>query len=323
MSPKVTCRTDLLLLVWACAACGDVPPVDLPPPTGLSRLLIEEDQQGPDPLADVRGIQVLSPDSMIVLDAAPPFIRLISSAGGLVTALGRRGGGPGELERPALIQIHAENLFIVDFGMGMMAVWNTRTLQEDARVPVPQNTLALATGCGNRLLAVYRGPGDGAETRYGIAARSGDEWEDLSDLGRREINFAPTWPDFRVLADDEGVVVFDWFNSRLQQIDCSGQQRGSVPVPYPEEWRLSPKPTGMARVHGHVVLFFSDRPARVEDRTEVAVWAPGDPEVTIRRVAGDWRLHGNQQGFIWVVDSRTAPAIMAILEEDFWRWLGI
>jgi hypothetical protein len=326
-APKIAARSlafGVLLVVMAarCTRGDAVRGLDGDVLRSAAEIVIDDASDGALPLAEPRAVLAGSGDRTIVLDAVPPFLRVYDHAGALVGAAALKGSGPGELSRPGFGAVRGDTLWIADFGTGRAVFWTLDGPDELGREDLPTGVVAFVTGCGDRLLAVYRGRTE-TVSRYGILALESEGWGDRSGLSGGTGEFTPTWPDFRAVATDNGIYLYDWFNSRIQSLACDGSVRAEVDVAYPPEWKLSPKPSGMALVREHVVLFFTDRPDRSDDHTRIAVWTPGAEGVAQRTVPGDWRLHGTHGQRVWLVDNRRIPTVLGVPVDEFLQWLKL
>lgn len=322
----------LMLFGYGCAADGEESEIG-----GVASELAEEatvaiglTEVDSVPLSDVRSISIAESGRVFVLDAYDPFIRVYDSEGTLLGATAEDGDGPGELRRPWTAVLSGEDYLVKD--APNIVGFSVPGLDEVDRFSTTPSSVALLRACGDRLISVYEGrdpklveEGSGSsgdeQKLYGLRSWEGEAWVDISGLAPMASPFTPTYPDFRGATLGDTVVVYDWAESELALISCTGPEAGRVSVPYPEDWTITPKPTGIATVDGEVVLFYSDRPNRTENVTFVARWNPAEEAIQRWSLSGDWRLHGLQDGKLWIVDATLEPIIYGVPSGGFWRWL--
>ncbi|MFL5385334.1 MAG: hypothetical protein ACJ8GN_22675 [Longimicrobiaceae bacterium] len=98
---------------------------------------------------------------VVVLDAAPPFVKVFGRDGRFQAAFARKGGGPGELQAPAALATSGDTAILVADARGGLSVFDlTGKLKQHAR-PLGIVPLAATAGC------------DGAWTLYGPAVGAG------------------------------------------------------------------------------------------------------------------------------------------------------
>lgn len=100
---------------------------------------------------------------VVVLDAAPPYVKVFGHDGRFQAAFARKGGGPGELRAPAALATSGDTAILVADARGGLSVFDlTGKLKQHAR-PLGIVPLAAAAGC------------DGGWTLYGPAVGAGTQ----------------------------------------------------------------------------------------------------------------------------------------------------
>lgn len=61
---------------------------------------------------------------VVVLDAAPPYVKVYDHDGGLHAAFVRKGGGPGEIEAPAALATSGDTAILVADARGGLSVFD-------------------------------------------------------------------------------------------------------------------------------------------------------------------------------------------------------
>lgn len=287
-------------------------------------------------LTDVVDVLELAPDSILVLDAAPPFLHLIDGAGEPLASFGPEGDGPGELRRPWDLAADPVHVWIRD-RTGLVG-WSREELRETRRIqPAPQAS-ALATGCGRDLLVVTEGPKAGAGTsydpQYGLAAldAGGDAgpepaWTTIHPVPPPNMPLQLGWPRFgAVPSGDTAIALVAWWDGEIQVMPCGPEvpERGSTgvgrfPFAGEGEWSGAPVPEGIAATDGTIVAFFGDRRMAV-DTTHVAVVDVTTGDVRRFRLEGRFALLEQTPERVWVADLRLEPAVHWIPAEAFFDW---
>jgi len=98
---------------------------------------------------------------VVVLDAAPPYVKVFGHDGRLQAAFVRKGGGPGELEAPAALATSGDTAILVADAKGGLSVFDLAGRLKQHTRPLGIVPLAAAAGC------------DGGWMLYGPVARAG------------------------------------------------------------------------------------------------------------------------------------------------------
>jgi hypothetical protein len=98
---------------------------------------------------------------VVVLDAAPPFVKVFDHGGGLHAAFVRKGAGPGELEAPAALATSGDTAILVADAKGGLSVFDLEGRLKRHTRPLGIVPLAAAAGC------------DGGWVLYGPAVGGG------------------------------------------------------------------------------------------------------------------------------------------------------
>lgn len=325
----------LWLLSCTVVGCGE---------TGSGRLLsveelrshaiytISDSEENGTPLADPASVHPLGADSVLVIDAVDPFIRLYGENGVIRAEFVKQGSGPGEMTRPSAGVISGDTLFVVDRAQGTLLRLSMTSFEEIGRGAVPPSFAAMFGQCdGSGLNAVaqlvrpQRTPEQdaGQVQNYTIARLQGGTWQ-LTKGDWPDFDFVPSPNRFGVAAKDGRVAIHNNFHSRIEFVSCeSGEILESVSIPYPEEWRIPPHPQGLVWAGDEVIAFFSGATRALQDTTYVALWQPGAPEVVVRRVNGRVSIHATTDSAVWLVDNNVAPIPFAVPMVEFRRYLGL
>jgi hypothetical protein len=325
-------RSAMLLLSAAlvgCAAEGRAAP-DLIDAQALrsAAVFMTPDVDNGTPLANPVSLLPLSADSVLVVDATDPFIRLYGAKGESRGEFGPKGQGPGEFVNAGPGVIVDGIVHLPDRGQGrIVSVRLEPHYQEVGRAAVPPSVASLFDGCGNiggivQLVRPERDPEQdvGRVQNYTIAVLAEGEWK----LAAREwppFDFVPSPPGFRVAVRDGTAAIYNFFHSRIELIDCkSGLLTESVQVPYPD-WRIPPRPSGIAWIEDEIVLFFSGATRVLQDTTYVARWRPGSNEVSVQKLPGRFVLNGLEFSRIWLIDNTMVPTVLGVPADKFRRLL--
>lgn len=150
-------RSPMTLLLLVASACG----ADQQPSEKAARSLIDptrhpihigvESQESRDAaIGTVIAARVTeSGDHVVVLDFAPPFVKVFRRNGTLRTAFGRSGGGAGELRGTAALAVAGDSLLLLADGAGRLMTFDLDgTLQNTALSP-DVRVLAATSACGS------------------------------------------------------------------------------------------------------------------------------------------------------------------------------
>jgi hypothetical protein len=178
------------------------------------------------PIAEALSVVALSPDSVLVLDAAESFLHLYGKGGDLRLETARKGGGPGEFLRPGFARLFGDTLWVMDWGPGRLVRWRLDTWTEMDRVVPPPHVIDIIPACGGRVTVVYAGVKTAPQEQraYGIALFDGESWDDRSQLRHGAGAITLSWPDARVtMVGDSAVALYDWSSSHLLLLGCNGK----------------------------------------------------------------------------------------------------
>lgn len=90
-------------------------------------------------------------ENVVVLDYAPPYVKVFRRDGTLVASFLDKGGGPHEMRDPAALAVAGDSLILVADGSRRVAVFTTTgELRREGRTPYP--VLAATSGCGEWLV---------------------------------------------------------------------------------------------------------------------------------------------------------------------------
>jgi hypothetical protein len=270
------------------------------------------------PFTDIVDVETLGTDTVVVLDAAPPFVHIYLADGTYLDATGREGDGPGELKTPWDIVANAGRLWILDRSRAIE--WD-RELHEVRRVPVPAQTALLSRGCGRELVAVLEGGSEGGEERsYTLALWDGAEWTELSQPQPPKLPFVIGWPRFSAAGTNEGLAIIHWWERRVEILSCSGAPPRFITIMAETEMEMDPAPEGIAAAGSTMFAFYADRRLRI-DTTYVAA-VPPDRSEGIRRLGleGRYALHTITDSHVWLSSHSLEPYVFSVPIQEFVAW---
>lgn len=283
-----------------------------------------------------------SGERVVILDFAPPYVKVFRRDGSLERAFLSEGPGPMEMRHPAALAVAGDSAILVADGTRRVAVFGMDgQLRGEGRTGFP--VLAAAAGCDGEWIAygptfragntpawlhrlrISRGPaqtvdlefrdvlGDrmiGSGRAYGIA-RSGD-----------------TVHVWHVLTETPAVLGWDCGQTRpdawaLKALD----QRGESPRRQGEAVRMTIEPgsrslSGMAAVPGGVVLAAQVVPAPGESATTELTLVTPAGERTIS-VPGDYTLRDSHPRHgVLVSTTDPTPRLFTISTDDLRRLFG-
>ncbi len=187
------CRLPLVLciaLVLAGCAEDDGPAVrDFSPPSDRPGGVEIGTSDSDDPRAAIGRIVAArfteSGEHVVVLDYAPPYLKIFRRDGTLESALMSRGGGPLEMRDPAALAVAGDSLILVADGSRRVAVFEMDgRLVGEGRTPFP--VLAAARGCGGDWVAYGPRFEAGARPAWLHRIRIGAGGAEVTDLDFRD-----------------------------------------------------------------------------------------------------------------------------------------
>jgi hypothetical protein len=237
-----------------------------------------------------------SGEHVVVLDFAPPYVKVFRRDGTLERAFLTAGGGPREMRHPAALAVAGDSLILVADGRRVAVFGMDGQLRAEGRIGFP--VLAAAMGCDGEWIAYGPGTAAGGRISWLHLVRSGAEGMRSSDLEFREAlgaetigmgvaygiaRAADTVRVWHVLGAAPAVLGWRCGQARpdtwaVRPLD----QRGESPRRRGDAVRMTIEPgarslAGMAAVPGGVVL------------AAHVVPAPGDSATTDRRRGGSGR----------------------------------
>lgn len=276
-------------------------------------------------LTDVVDILELTPDSIVILDAAPPFIHLVDGDGMLLGTYGPEGDGPGELRRPWGLAADSAHIWLQD--RGQLIGWSRDDFGEVRRLQSAPQSTALTAGCGRAVLAIVDGPRPGSGTQYdreyGLAALEGDStWDAVHPVPPPTTPLQLGWPRFGGSAyGNDHVAIIHWWDEAIELIPCDpeGEVR-SYPIAAADEWSQIAVPEGVALLGESVVAFYGDRRMAV-DTTHVAVLDVHAGLVRRFKLEGRFALLEVTDGRSWLAHLSLVPVVLSVPKQAFADWV--
>lgn len=280
-------------------------------------------------LGQVLEVIAVTPDTILIVDAFPPFLRLFNRRGeGVGAALGE-GGGPDQIAAPGFAAVRGDTLAMLAADNSLVLYWDLRAMREISRDRLEAgdvvNAVELVSACDG-LAIVYRGRTPGSEpgtalrmadARYGVRVRSPGEtggWTDVSDLVRMGRVFTPNWSEFRAIGTEGGVLLFDWFAGSVQTISCTGAPTEELAIEASAtSLRFPVRAQGLALPEGSVVVAARPRDVRSDPATLLflATAPPGMPHRALA-LSGEWNLHDESAGMVWLVRNEAHPTVFGV-----------
>lgn len=280
-----------------------------------------------------------SGDRVVVLDFAPPYVKVFRRDGTLERAFLTAGDGPMEMRGPSALAVAGDSLILVAGGTRRLAVFGMDAqLRAEGRTPFP--VLAAVAGCDGEWIAY--GPAGGA--REGMSwlhrVRLGDGGIRTADLAFREplgaenvgsglaygiTRNADTLRVWHVLGTAPAVL--GWRCGEDQPVSWPVEpldQRGESPRRRGDAMRMAIEPgsrslSGMAAVPGGVVLAAHVVPAPGDSSTTELTLVTADGERTVT-VPGDYTLRDTHPRLgVLVSVADPAPRLFTISADDLRR----
>ena len=178
------------------------------------------DEEGPELFGRVRSLAVDPLGRVYVLDGNAQEVRVFDGDGAHVRTFGRRGGGPGELERGmALVFDTVGMLWVLDPGNGRISVFDT----------------------SGTYLDNYRMPGSYFTTRWNGGFSNGAFYNVEPLFEETGVRFAMVRKD-TALENDFEALVPQYDAAYYEHISADGNDRNRTPVPFSPRlrWRFAP-----------------------------------------------------------------------------------
>ncbi|HST59941.1 MAG TPA: hypothetical protein VLK84_14650 [Longimicrobium sp.] len=277
-----------------------------------------------------------SGEHVVVLDFAPPYVKVFRRDGTLERAFLTAGDGPGEMRYPSALAVAGDSLVMVAGGARRVAVFGMDgQLRTEGRTRFP--VLTAQTGCEGEWIAYGPVAGVGGATAWlhrirmeprGIRTAELDFREAIgaegigSGLAYGIARNADTVRVWHVLGATTAVLGWRCGQGRpdawaVQPLD----QRGDSPRREGEAVRMTIEPgsrslSGMAAVPGGVVLAASVVPARGDSATTELTLVTAEGERTVV-VSGDYTLRDSHPRHgVLVSTADPAPRLFTISRED-------
>lgn len=274
--------------------------------------------------SDIRSVVPLG-ESLLVMDASPPFLRLFRGDSATLEA-GQEGRGPGEMRRPYAAERVGDELIVVDGSELDRLAPDSLTLLGSLGTS-PPNGASYTKACGDRLVQIYEGrlPSEPGVHRgnYGIRILSDSGWIDPTGLLPQVSPLTLGGPGLRAASLGDGVAFFNIYKGRLERLLCDGTTEVLAEVDLPPEWEIPHRPRGLAVMDGQVWVFVASRLQKYDFGTAVARWAPGQDRVPSRLVDADFRLFAAGEDGLWIVDNELYPQVVAIPPDSLIAALGL
>jgi hypothetical protein len=220
---------------------------------------------------------VLMENEVIVLDAAPPWVRVFSRDGRYLRAMVDRGEGPGEARLPYTLRGTEDGGLIVAHSRGIESLDSDGTVRQSVRHAGEYSIRGATEACGGRILALGRRSGDAGGEALILPYESGavlpeaiavfDTMRPQAQIRRRHASF--------LRRSDGGMILYpeETNHHRLMEIACDGSVIRELhvdPLGLPERTALPPPgerapgrfavraaeppfPGGIAEINGRVL----------------------------------------------------------------------
>lgn len=258
-------------------------------------------------LTDVRAVTRLR-DSILVVDASPPFLHLFREDGSLIGRQGREGEGPGEFQRPWSLVFAEDSLWIAD--AGRLLVWSGAPLGEIRRQRLPAHAIAISYGCGSSPLAVYGAKGDSTRIQLGLQSLRDTLWHDLHGLPDPAEPLFIFWPYMQPVSGDGLVAIINTNDRKIERLSCAGESREPIRLPDRGLRSIPPQPRGMYPEGNGLVVFYGRRSG--VDTTLVLRHSFLTGESTNTFIPADWRVVGVTDSLVWLYQVRLQPRVLGI-----------
>lgn len=280
-----------------------------------------------------------SGEHVVVLDFAPPYVKVFRRDGTLERAFLTAGGGPREMDRPSALAVAGDSLVLVAGGGRRVAVFGMDgELRAGGRTDFP--VLTAVAGCDGEWIAYGPGSGAGAARSWLHRFRVGAEGMRTEDLEFREALGAETVGSglaYGIVRADDTVRVWHVLGTAPAVLGWRcGQdrpdawavrpldQRGESPRQRGKAVRMTIEPgsrslSGMAAVPGGVVLAAHVFPGPGDSATTELTLVTARGERTVS-VAGDYTLrHSHPRHGVLVSTMDPAPRLFTISLDDLRR----
>lgn len=342
MSPRLKIFAVVALVLGACGEGGG--------PAGRAAFPLERTDgvrvgsvESADPVAEIGMVLAArfteSGEHVVVLDFAPPYVKVFRRDGTLERAFLTPGGGPGEMDRPSALAVAGDSLVMVAGGGRRVAVFGMDgRLRAEGRTGFP--VLTAVAGCDGEWVAYGPGNEAGGGRSWLHRIRMGAEGVHTADLAFREplgaetvgsglaygiARAADTVRVWHVLGAEPAVL--GW-RCGQERPDAWGvrplDQRGESPRRRGEAVRMTIEPgtrslSGMAAVPGGVVLAAHAVPAPGDSATTELTLVTARGERTVS-VPGDFTLRDSHPRHgVLVGTADPAPRLFTISPGDLRR----
>lgn len=325
-----------LVLTGCGAAPEDFAPDDPDRFAAAADIIIGTEDGGEYPITEVQGVWQTAEGAVVVMDAATPFLHYYDSDGELEWTGAREGGGPNEFDRPGRAASDGATLMVENWGTRDLVEWDLALREEHSRSENRgRNSLALTYACGGSLINVFEAVADTAQPiwpevrsiKHGektpaLRKLGSDGWESISKRPQTGFPLTPSWPDARAVPFDDAVAWFDSFGITIYLLACRGGVPDSLTFSPPAHFLEigGVRTTGISVVDDVVTVFYRPRDIRSDPPTQFFWWRPGTGATGRGTLPGDWRLHPESAGRVWVVDNRLYPQVLGIPSG---QWLGL
>lgn len=320
----------MLLCVFGCASDTDSATfnVSVEALRGSATYVVADVNNGT-PISEAVGVHPLGSDSVTIIDAVDPFIRIYGEEGEIKSEYGSRGEGPAELGTPSPGAVIGDTLVLFDRALGRIVHLRLTPYGELGRFDIPSGLATLFHGCGGlsaviQLVRPERTPSQeaGDVQNYTLAFYRSGEWK-LASGEWPAVDFVPSPNGFVAAARDGQVAIYNYFHSKIEVIGCrSGVIEHEVPVPYPDSWRIPPRPLGIGWVDDRVVALYTGAPRVLRDSTYFVMWRPEEAHASVHAVPGRLQLHAVTPDAAWFVDNNVVPVPFRVSLRAFRDLLG-
>jgi hypothetical protein len=340
--PSMQTLSGLALLALCTAACGDAPAARASFPAehaqGGVRVGAVESADADATIGTVLAARFTeSGEHVVVLDFAPPYVKVFRRDGTLERAFLAKGGGPLEMRHPAALAVAGDSLVLVADGPRVAVFGMDGQLRAEGRSPFP--ILAVAAGCGGEWIAYGPVFGRGERTPWlhrihmGADSMGATELDFHEPLGAETIGSGlaygmarsgDTLRVWHVLGASPAVLGWRCGQDRPDAWAVRPLTRRGATEEKGKAVRMVIEPgsrslSGMAAVPGGVVLAAHVVPARGDSATTelTLVTAKGERTVT---VPGDYTLRDSHPRMgVLVSTTDPAPRLFTVSADDLRR----
>jgi hypothetical protein len=259
-------------------------------------------------------------DRTVLVTRRPPYVRSLDATA--AHALGRA-VAPSPARRVWGAFAHGDSLWVL--AADRWVLWSLAERVELAGGALPVRTVAVAHGCGDRLLAVFAG---GAAVAgefvgdFGLRAHDSGAWWTLSPLpaGEQAAVFTPEAGRRMAAVLPSGeIAVFNGARGRIDVLSCGPLGGRAVPIADLQSEMLPVQALGIVWA-GEALVWFWRPFGEGGEVTRVGYWRPAGSPRRARPLNGDVRLFGGPER-VWLLDV-TGAELLALEPAELLAMIG-